>query len=203
MAARGSYAKGVAKRDEILTTALEVIATNGYHKTTIRDLAAAVGLSQAGLLHYFGSKEELFVEILRRRDKHVTEHGSAVPAQESGAVNVRVLIDGLVDVGRQNAEVPGLVQLFQQFSTEATEAGHPAHQYFRERYADYRRRVATSIREQQDAGGLPPSLDPERAAALIAAATDGLQTQWMLDPSIDMAEHIRYLWSALSGDIGK
>ena len=69
MATRGSYAKGVAKRDEILTTALEVIARNGYRKTSIRDLAAEVGLSQTGLLHYFGTKEELFAEVLRKRDE--------------------------------------------------------------------------------------------------------------------------------------
>lgn len=200
MAARGSYAKGVAKRDEILRTALTVIAANGYSKTSIRDLAAAVGLSQTGLLHYFGTKEELFVEILRKRDEDVTEHSSSRLAADPNADGARTLIDGLVDVGRQNTEVPGLVQLYAQFSTEAAEAGHPAHEYFRERYAEYRRRVAESIREQQQLGRLPTRLDADRVAALLAAATDGLQTQWMLENSIDMADHIRYLWTALVGD---
>ena len=31
----------------------------------------------------------------------------------------------------------------------------------------------------------------------MAAATDGLQTQWMLDPSIDIGEHLEYLWNRL------
>ena len=66
---RGSYAKGVAKREEILTRALDVIAREGYRGASIKELADAVGLSQAGLLHYFGSKEELFTEILRKRDE--------------------------------------------------------------------------------------------------------------------------------------
>ncbi|RAJ46416.1 TetR family transcriptional regulator [Kitasatospora sp. SolWspMP-SS2h] len=65
---RGSYAKGIAKREEILDTALEIVARVGYSRATVRELARAVGLSQTGLLHYFGSKEQLFVEILRRRD---------------------------------------------------------------------------------------------------------------------------------------
>ena len=30
---RGQYAKGVAKREQILTTALDVIARNGYRRT--------------------------------------------------------------------------------------------------------------------------------------------------------------------------
>ena len=115
MAARGAYAKGVAKREEILTTALEVIAKNGYHKTSIRDLAAAVGLSQTGLLHYFGTKEELFVAILQKRDSTDEQRMSVDPAEYAPAQ----LIEGLVSVGRHNATVPGLVQLYAQFSTEA------------------------------------------------------------------------------------
>ena len=69
MARRGSYAKGVAKREEILERALEVIAREGYRGASVKELAEAVGLSQAGLLHYFDSKEELFTEILRKRDE--------------------------------------------------------------------------------------------------------------------------------------
>ena len=53
------------KRREILDAALEVVARNGYSRTSVRELADAVGLSQAGLLHYFDSKEHLFAEVLR------------------------------------------------------------------------------------------------------------------------------------------
>ena len=35
----GSYAKGIAKREEILTAALDVIARNGYRRTSVRELA--------------------------------------------------------------------------------------------------------------------------------------------------------------------
>ena len=47
MAGKGSYAKGVAKREEILRTALEVFAKQGYRGTSLRELAEAVNLSQA------------------------------------------------------------------------------------------------------------------------------------------------------------
>lgn len=115
------YAKGLAKREEILATALEVIARTGYRQTSVRELAAAVGLSQAGLLHYFSCKEELFAEVLRKRD----EVDRARSAPEAGTVP-----DLLVKVVRHNADVPGLVQLHAQFSVEATDPAHPAHQAF-------------------------------------------------------------------------
>lgn len=190
MAARGSYAKGIAKRDEILSTALEVIAERGYRKTSLRELAAAVGLSQTGLLHYFGTKEDLFVEVLRKRD----EVDMAAYGVEAGETKP---IEGILNVVRHNADVPGLVHLYTQFSAEATEAEHPAHGYFQERSDYFRRVVAGAIAAQQEAGELPASLDPETIAMLIMAASDGLQSQWLLDNSVDMAAHLGTLWEAL------
>ncbi|KQZ11207.1 TetR family transcriptional regulator [Agromyces sp. Root1464] len=189
MARRGSYAKGVAKREEILTTALDVIARNGYRRTSVRELADAVGLSQAGLLHYFSSKEELFQEILRKRDEVDTEMFDFDSEQPIGA---------FFDVIRHNSEVPGLVQLYAQLSTEAGDPEHPSHEYFVERYAAFRGMFGGMLRDEQAAGRLDADLDLDRIGNLFLAAADGLQTQWMLDPSIDMAEHVAYLWQLIT-----
>lgn len=186
MARRGSYAKGVAKREEILTTALDVIARNGYRRTSVRELADAVGLSQAGLLHYFSSKEELFQEILRKRDE--VDSGGFVDHEFEHPV------EGFFAVIRHNSEVPGLVQLYAQVSIEACDPDHPAHAFFVDRYNRFRGVFSTLVRDEQAAGNIDPDLDPDRIANLFLAAADGLQTQWMLDPSIDMAEHVAYLW---------
>ena len=185
MARRGSYAKGVAKREEILTAALDVIARNGYRRTSVRELADAVGLSQAGLLHYFSSKEELFQEILRKRDE-----------VDAAAFDLDVdqPIEAFFGVIRHNSEVPGLVQLYAQLSTEACDPEHPAHAFFVERYVQFRAMFGGMLRDEQAAGNIDPDLDPDRIANLFLAAADGLQTQWMLDPSIDMADHVAYLW---------
>ncbi|KRE31306.1 TetR/AcrR family transcriptional regulator [Agromyces sp. Soil535] len=185
MARRGSYAKGVAKREEILTAALDVIARNGYRRTSVRELADAVGLSQAGLLHYFASKEELFQEILRKRDE-------VDAAAFDGELEHP--IEGFFAVIRHNSEVPGLVQLYAQVSTEAGDPEHPAHEFFVERYEQFRALFGQLVRDEQRAGNIDPDLDPDRISNLFLAAADGLQTQWMLDPSIDMADHVAYLW---------
>ncbi len=182
------YAKGLAKREEILTVALEVIARTGYRRTSVKELASAVGLSQAGLLHYFASKEELFAEILGLRD--VVDQDAASERGESP-------IDALVSVVRHNAEVPGLVQLFAQFSVEAGDPDHPAHGAFVDRYARLRESLAADVARRQQAGTLPTNLDPNTAASLLIAAADGLQTQWLLDPDLDMAEHLAGLVSLL------
>ncbi|WP_371605923.1 MULTISPECIES: TetR/AcrR family transcriptional regulator [unclassified Streptomyces] len=201
MARRGSYAKGIAKREEILDAALDIVARVGYSRTTVRELAQAVGLSQTGLLHYFGTKEQLFVEILRRRDEvdqrvfGVSGDGArAEPADLPRAFTALV---------RHNTEVPGLVQLYSRLSSEAAEPDHPAHAFFRDRYDQARSEVATFVREQQAAGSLRAALDPERLAVMLFALMDGLQAQWMYNPEIDMAEQLGHFWELVANGPGK
>ncbi|MFF2370457.1 TetR/AcrR family transcriptional regulator [Agromyces sp. NPDC058110] len=208
MARRGSYAKGIAKREEILTTALDVIARNGYRRTSVKELADAVGLSQAGLLHYFSSKDELFQEILRKRDESdqaawtgVAEPGAAgaAGAAEGTATDLASrlagldqarFIEGFIAVMRHNADVPGLVQLYARLSADATDPEHPAHAFFVDRSKTFRQYGAEAIRRQQEAGLLAGDLDPDLTATSLIALADGLQTQWLLDPDVDMAAHI-------------
>ena len=183
------YAKGLAKREEILTTALEVIARTGYRGTSVRELANAVGLSQAGLLHHFSSKEELFAEILAKRDA-VNEEAYSDRGESA--------LDGLISVVRHNSDVAGLVQLYAQFSIEACDPGHPSHDIFVERYSRVRATLSADIAARQEAGTLPAGIDPAVAASLLIAAADGLQTQWLLDREVDMAAHLTSLVSLLA-----
>lgn len=185
------YAKGVVKRDEILRTALDVIARTGYRRTSVRELAAAVGLSQAGLLHYFASKEELFAEILLKRDE--------VDRARVGDASLSA-VEGLVSVVAHNADVPGLVQLYAQYSVEAGHPEHPEHAAFVDRYRRVRQYLAEDIEARQRDGTAPAHLDPGRVANLLIATADGLQTQWQLDPDTDMAAHLGYLVSLLGLD---
>jgi AcrR family transcriptional regulator len=185
---RGPYAKGVAKRAEILRAALEVIARHGYRKTSTRELAAAAGLSEAGMLHYFGSKEKLFEEVLRARDEADLER---IVADDS--------IDGLQAVIRHNGTVPGLVQLYSTFSAEAGDPDHASHDFFVDRYAALRTRLADTVRARQSAGTFTPDADPNTIATLLIALSDGLQVQSQYDLDADPADAYHHLLDLLSG----
>ncbi|NUU05381.1 TetR/AcrR family transcriptional regulator [Leifsonia sp. C5G2] len=194
MASRGAYAKGVAKRDEILESALEVIAREGYRGASVKELAEAVGLSQAGLLHYFDSKDELFTAILRKRDE--------VDSRRFGDLDQKPSLDrmreGFVGIVRHNAEVPGLVQLFSRLAVEAGDPEHPAHDYFVERSAALRGTVAEAIARRQEEGGISDAVDAETIARVIQAVADGLQLQWLQDPTVDMAATVDAVFDLLA-----
>lgn len=187
MSRRGPYAKGEAKRAEILEAALEIVEEQGCRRATSRMIAERVGLSQAGLTHYFSTREELYVEVLRTRDQRDTEQ----------IFEKNPTYEGFIEIVTHNASVPGLVQLYVEYSSEATFPPHPAHEFFQERFAWIHGMLTEVIRRAQGAGEIGPEIDVDHAADLIVAAADGLQVQWLLDRSVDMADRLRRLWDAL------
>ena len=191
MAQRGSYAKGVAKREEILERALDVIATEGYDGASVKRIAEAVGLSQAGLLHYFDSKEELFTEVLRKRDEHDGEQFGLPDdrSKDADPVDPAAIRDSVIRVIRHNSEVPGLVELFSRLAVEAANPEHPAHDYFLER--------GETVRGAFELTAASDSLPPDVYARILQAVADGLQLQWLVDPTVDMAGIIDQLLAAL------
>ena len=184
---RGRYAKGAAKREEILDVALEVVAAKGCRKASNREIAERVGLSQAGLMHYFESREELYQEVLRTRDMRDNER-FFIPDPT---------IEGFLAIIAHNATVPGLVRLYVEFSAEASMPEHPAHAFFIARYDWVGTQLTGMIQRAQESGEVGPDIDIPVAVDLVLAAADGLQLQWLNDHALDMAGQLRRLWHGL------
>jgi AcrR family transcriptional regulator len=52
------------RRKQLLDVALEVFAERGFHPTSMNDLAEAAGVTKPVLYQHFGSKRELYLELL-------------------------------------------------------------------------------------------------------------------------------------------
>ena len=171
---RGSYAKGVARRQEILDRAIEVFARRGSDRTSLRAIAEEVGVTHAALKHYFGSLDELLIAVYRQSEAR-GENWEPVPPDVTPTELLRRWSDA-------NHEVQGLVQLYSSLVASALEEGHPAAREFAtERFARVREEIADRVRHNQAAGRIRADVDPVAVAALVIAASDGLQTQWLLD----------------------
>lgn len=184
---RGSYARGRATKENILRSALEVIGRNGYSATVLRDIAEEVGITQAGLLHHFDTKENLLAEVLRKRDEVNRE--LLAPSSD---VNELPLI---IRLAHHNVEVPGLVQLYVRLQAEAVDPEHPCHEYFLDRDVVIHSRMTRDIERRQKAGLFDPDADAGVVARMLLGLSDGLQSQWAINPAIDLAGTVDALWS--------
>jgi beta-glucosidase len=187
-AARRVYSQGRESRDLILETALEVISRKGYSATSLRDIAGEVGMTQAGLLHHFGTKDELFVELLRQRDI-VNRRNIALDAGDEPMT---------IKAARHNQQAAALVHLYVSLQAAATDPAHPANEFFRHRDEIVLGTIRRDIEARQAAGAFPRDTDAAMMARVLLALSDGLQIQWGIDRDIDLPGVIEWLWNQVA-----
>jgi AcrR family transcriptional regulator len=66
-------------RANILAAALHVFSDKGYKETTVREIARLAQIAVGGLYPYFGSKEQLYLEVLREGMKEYNERTREFP----------------------------------------------------------------------------------------------------------------------------
>lgn len=137
-------------------------------------------MTHAGILHHFGSKDQLLLEVLTYRDETDVDHleGRHIP----GGLD---LFRHLIHTAYLNSERAGIVQAFVVLSGESVTDDHPARQYFTNRYATLRGEIIDAFTEVCAERGLERSSPMISAAASsILALMDGLQVQWLLKPDV-------------------
>ena len=194
---RGEYAKSRARRQEIVDAAVEVFATVGYHKGSLRDVADRVGMSQAGLLHHFPSKEHLLEAVLTWRDDDARALMGEPPPTGTDLLRFLVFLAG------HNSGRPQLVELHVILSGEGASLEHPLHEYFVRRYEQVYTLTRDAFVEAGERGDLREGVDCSSAAKTVIALLDGLQLQWLLHPDeVDMeADLRRYLQLVLTVEV--
>lgn len=164
-----------ARRREILRAALEIFGQKGFNNGPLAEIADAVDMTHAGILHHFGSKDRLLVEVLRYRDESDVEG-----LDEQHIPGGTELFRHLVRTAFRNEERPGIVQAYAVLSAESVTDGNPGRSYFEERYTVLRGELADALRVMCEERGITAPDTIARASASVLAVMDGLQVQWLL-----------------------
>lgn len=186
----GSYPKGVVRRQEILRSALKVFEREGNAGTTMRSVAEESGLSLAGLIHYFPSRDALLTEVLRTLDESFAEEFLG-RAEELGAGE---LLARAMETHEAN---PVRVWLYLTLLAATRNPDHPAVPWFRDRFEKFRAAIALDVNNRKARDEISAQVDAGYVARALLAAADGIQNQWLHDRSIDMGAHIRTTWRHL------
>ena len=183
---RRSYPKGVRRRQQILDSAIALLAQRGVDRASLRTVGEAIGVSHTALRHYFSSRDELLVEAYRT---HEARAARDAPATDESAVGL------IVTAAERNRSIPGLVELYATLTTDALQEQHAVtREFVRDRFRSLREDLAVRIESGQRAGRVSADIDPLDAAALVIAASDGLQIQWLLDPgAVDVGRSLSIL----------
>ncbi|MBT8798661.1 TetR/AcrR family transcriptional regulator [Microbacterium flavum] len=183
----------LVRRREILDAAVEIFGAKGYAGGTLQEIADEVGMTHAGILHHFGSKDQLLLEVLEHRDQADVANleGQHIP-------DGMPLFRHLVATAFRNMQRPGIVQAYAVLSAESVTDDHPGREFFQKRYRTLRAEVADAFLAVCDEQGVD---DPQRvaeASTAILAVMDGLQVQWLLEPgAVDLGSASEFAIEAI------
>ena len=165
--ARGAQAERT--RAAIVSAAHDLFVVRGYRASSLRDVAAAAGISHPGLLRHFATKDALLAEVVEsfERDNEFALL-EQLAAEDPGSLGYSL-------VAQRNEEVPGYLALFAALTGEASSPHHPAHDIVRDRYARLRELSTDAVEEAVAHDTVSSDRDPAGEAVRIAAAWDGLQ----------------------------
>jgi AcrR family transcriptional regulator len=159
------------------------VAARGISGSTFDHVAREAGVSRGLLHYYFGTKERLLVEVVRREcdvslDRLERALASAASADDVLAALVQSF-EEFIGEGPSGPvtffEILTLAQRNEEIAAELTELGR-----------QIRLHVARLLRAKDEAGVLSLKADPEATAGLLLALADGLTVRMLSEPALDI-----------------
>jgi len=175
------------KANRIVEAMRSSVARRGISGSTFEHVAREAGVSRGLLHYYFGTKEALLVEVVRRDAEHrVARLDEPLAKAQTADDVIGVLVANLED-SVQNE--PGFwVLLFELFT-----AGRRNPEIQREIGALFtrtREHVAEIFRSKEREGVLKLRGDADAVVGFLFAVADGLALQMLTDPNRDHADVI-------------
>jgi AcrR family transcriptional regulator len=184
------------RRQEILQAALRCFARNGFHETTIQDIAREASVSHGAIYRYFATKDDI-VEAASQRDRRARARRFAEAEQAGTPLDVidRLLAGYITRYWPQQDLQP---KLRTQLLGEAVRNPR-IRQVVHTHRGEVIDRMSAIIRRAQQRGQIEASLDARAAARVLAAIYEGLLVQQALDSEFDMGACSRVVTTLLRG----
>ncbi len=94
------------RREEIFDAAIGCFNKNGYHRTSIDDIAAKVGITKGGVYYHFKSKKALFIELFHARVNDYFEKVTPYALDKKDAAEfIRALVKRSEEIFKENQDV--------------------------------------------------------------------------------------------------
>jgi AcrR family transcriptional regulator len=196
-----------ANRSQIVAAARRCFSRDGFHQTSMPDIAAEAGVSVGAPYRYFAGKEEIILEIAGTAFRLIFDpiERLAGTAGVTVADLVAVAIDPVsgddaVDGAGEAVPVDELLRCAVQAWSELLRH-EGLRQQAVEGFERVRERIAETLRGGQRAGSVPSELDPDRGARVVMALLHGFvlqRTAFGLEDTAGFAHDVR----VALGDVG-
>ncbi|PRB08963.1 TetR family transcriptional regulator [Microbacterium sp. MYb64] len=184
-------ARGETRRAAILAAATREFGRKGYESARVADIAREAGVTDAGLLHHFATKTDLFMAVVERREE--AYQSIRVPAP-----SVRALFDDFISAVATAAEEPDLLRFRVMLTGASRIAGHPVEGRAQRTLEAALDTLVPFVTDRIAAGEIRADQDPQQLVLELLALNEGIRDQWSTLPDrIDYAATFRTAADAL------
>jgi AcrR family transcriptional regulator len=178
--------RGDARRRKIIQVATTMLARNGSRGTSLSEIASASGVSQAGLLHHFPSKEHLLHAVLDHRDAY--ENSLLWRNGPDPGIGIFDVIADIVADWSREPELVGLVAILvaENVGSEAVLKDR-----LTKKYRETVDRLEATLHSAQARGEVHAEVDVHLKAIEILAFLSGLEMAWLVDQEIPARDTAR------------
>jgi len=170
------------KAQRIIAAMRASVGKRGAASSTFDVVAREAGVSRGLLHYYFGSKEQLLVEVVRH-DCEVRNRNMDERLERAGSVDeiVDALVVGLNEVIEDDAG--GQAVIYEMLS--ASRHSEEIRAELAELYRQWRERLAGWLRVKEREGVIRLQAEPEAVASILFALGDGFGIQVLCDSDWD------------------
>lgn len=182
------------RRKQIVETAITTLASRGFGKTTLSDIAREAGVSTGVITYHFDNKDELIELIIKTLFEDMNSYIiPKVEKEESYAKRMTAYIETSMEfMAKHRDHCTALVYSFVAMNSEAEKQRITADAYRRIRH------YLTRILEEGQKGGEFRTCSAKTLAQLIMASIEGVMIQWVLDEDeVDLARCAKELASMI------
>jgi AcrR family transcriptional regulator len=174
--------------DDLLLSAVEVLAEVGPSRFTLAKAAARAGVAPATYVKRFGTKQGLFLALNRRWVKTVAAGIDSAASTTTGVDRIRAAAMWGVaemDVPEHAANMLATLALDMQHAsmTELLDQG----------WTTWRERLSAHVSDAIAAGELPYAPTPAVAAQMLFALVEGTRLAWCVRPEGSLERRVRQL----------
>lgn len=169
-----------ARKSQILDAAWTCFARNGYHHTTMQDVATEAGISAGAIYRYFDGKEDVLTAINERSQAVSRDLVAAIGGADGDPIRSLALLGGAMMRFFDDPEFETIARINIEIWPELLR-----HEGLRNSVGDelrfWRDVVTRLLTEAKARGDLRDGVDAEAAAEILMCAWEGMRHFRMVD----------------------
>lgn len=164
-----------AKRNELLSAAISVIANDGYAGASMRKVARHAGYTTGAVTYYFANKEEMVSAVA----ESVFDQFDAMLNPDEDSVDVRTIVQQWMD-WTSDGETDTWLAVFQLLAHARHEPVFAS--VIKQRYSGFRKTLAAILARGQDQGVVRKDIKADLLADQLSAISDGWLMMLPIEP---------------------